>query len=520
MVFKVSNNARGYAEDVNQALINNYNGWLNGHELTLSSDLVVHIATGDLLYKGTVTILTGDDLTFTVGDTSNPRIDLIAYGPTGYYVIEGVASQSPLASEYDILDNVLLARITRPANSTSILIADFEDLRVFGGGSGGSGGSGMSKFTNTFSNQSVISVNHKLGDLYPSVSVINNSGDNVIPTSINRVDSENVTVTFDVAISGTVIVIGGSSSVGTISGIAKKVETFTATDSYVITHNFGDSNPLVMVYDSTGKVLEPYSIEVVDGNSVDVNFGAVMSGTIVVQGGTFNGSNTLPLNSGAGKIIYDDGSLYQQLDAGTSNQILTSNGSAAPSWETNESVIRKNEREYDKLSVTDVSQSLSISLSETNEVSLYNEGDFNIYINFTATADLDDFPILPGESITLSDFNTTLISAICKSAETSTLKTLLHKGPKSALRNSFEIKKIDSTDVSQDVSCAYNSYKDIILINEGDFDLYYKLDSGATLDNFKLESKKMVSFENIMIQTISSICDSGITSKLKILGIE
>jgi microcompartment protein CcmK/EutM len=51
----------------------------------------------------------------------------------------------------------------------------------------------------------------------------------------------------------------------------------------------------------------------------------------IANGGTDNGS--LPVT--AGGVIYTDGTKFQNVGAGTSGQVLTSNGSSAPSWATN-----------------------------------------------------------------------------------------------------------------------------------------------------------------------------------------
>jgi hypothetical protein len=65
------------------------------------------------------------------------------------------------------------------------------------------------------------------------------------------------------------------------------------------------------------------------GNTLSVSYGTT-SGT-ATQG---NDSRLAPAPSAAGRILYDTGSTWAALAAGTSGQVLTSGGAGAPSWAT------------------------------------------------------------------------------------------------------------------------------------------------------------------------------------------
>ena len=75
-------------------------------------------------------------------------------------------------------------------------------------------------------------------------------------------------------------------AVGTGSGgVDKFVESFTAQTTVTVTHNLGDVNPLVQVYDSNNEQITPNVIDVIDGNNVQVDFSSSTTGFITVHGG-------------------------------------------------------------------------------------------------------------------------------------------------------------------------------------------------------------------------------------------
>ena len=70
---------------------------------------------------------------------------------------------------------------------------------------GSGGGSGESSYTESFTNQTDITIEHNLGR-YPSIT-IKDSEDDVIVGEANYIDEDNIRLTFSEAVSGTVYLI-------------------------------------------------------------------------------------------------------------------------------------------------------------------------------------------------------------------------------------------------------------------------------------------------------------------------
>ena len=68
-------------------------------------------------------------------------------------------------------------------------------------------------------------------------------------------------------------------------GIGRYAENFSSQTTFTVTHNLGDMNPVVQVYDSLGEQVTPDKIDVTGGNTVLIEFNASTSGFVVVQGG-------------------------------------------------------------------------------------------------------------------------------------------------------------------------------------------------------------------------------------------
>ncbi|NCD07118.1 MAG: hypothetical protein EOL97_13450, partial [Spirochaetia bacterium] len=83
---------------------------------------------------------------------------------------------------------------------------------------------------------------------------------------------------------------GGAGGGAGIGSVGKYRQEFTSQTSVTVNHYLADNNPIVQVYDSTGEIIIPDSIETVDENTITVTFLVSTSGFIVVHGGT-SGSN-------------------------------------------------------------------------------------------------------------------------------------------------------------------------------------------------------------------------------------
>jgi hypothetical protein len=78
-----------------------------------------------------------------------------------------------------------------------------------------------------------------------------------------------------------------------IGSFGKYVETVSSPSaSVVVTHNLGDTHPVVYCYDASDKVVQPGDVTATDANNVTVAFSPNFTGTIDVFGGAGAGSGS------------------------------------------------------------------------------------------------------------------------------------------------------------------------------------------------------------------------------------
>lgn len=119
------------------------------------------------------------------------------------------------------------------------------------------------------------SVNHGLNVKYPLVQVVNLNNKLIIPEEIEFVDENNLTITFNEAIQGKVIV------------------GLTAPDSYTeaisaggytweIEHNLATQNIIIQVVGADDKQIIPETIKILDDNNIEMTFSDFVDGNVVV----------------------------------------------------------------------------------------------------------------------------------------------------------------------------------------------------------------------------------------------
>lgn len=129
-----------------------------------------------------------------------------------------------------------------------------------------------------------------------------------------------------------------SVSVVTANGFSGTVATATTTPAITLTGTLsGDvtgtlnATTLTAISNSTLTTLSALSLPTSQLTG-DISLTSQVSGVLpIANGGTDNGS----LSVVAGGILYTDGTKFENVGAGTSGQVLQSNGSSAPSWVTN-----------------------------------------------------------------------------------------------------------------------------------------------------------------------------------------
>jgi hypothetical protein len=159
----------------------------------------------------------------------------------------------------------------------------------------------LNNFEMAFTSQTSVTVPHNLGDHYPIVTVYDTTGVVIQPNSITSVDGNTIVVTFAIAQSG-IIDIVGTQGVGVAPPTAttKKYQTsFNNAVSVTVVHNLNDDYPNVAIYDSDYNWIFPLNIQTIDSNTIIVTFASAQTGTIIVVGG-----NTGFAISGFGSAAY------------------------------------------------------------------------------------------------------------------------------------------------------------------------------------------------------------------------
>ena len=77
----------------------------------------------------------------------------------------------------------------------------------------------------------------------------------------------------------------GTGGGGSGGGLGRYIEVFTSQTSFTVTHDLGDVNPVVQVYDSNAEQITADKIDATGGNTVLVEFNTAQSGFVVVHGG-------------------------------------------------------------------------------------------------------------------------------------------------------------------------------------------------------------------------------------------
>ena len=152
--------------------------------------------------------------------------------------------------------------------------------------------------SDSFTNVTTKAVTHNFGTKNVIVSVYNNSDQLILPASTTTTSINSVTVTFDSATTGRVVVAkgghlvsGSAVLVGTnvisgsaqIDSLTRYEESITGNSSYTITHNLNEDYPVVQVYDTNKEQTIPGKITASNANSVALEFDSNFTGRVVVK---------------------------------------------------------------------------------------------------------------------------------------------------------------------------------------------------------------------------------------------
>ena len=152
--------------------------------------------------------------------------------------------------------------------------------------------------SDSFTSVTTKAVTHNFGTKNVIVSVYNNSDQLILPASTTTTNINSVTVTFDSATTGRVVVAkgghlvsGSAVLVGTnvisgsaqIDSLTRYEESITGNSSYTITHNLNEDYPVVQVYDTNKEQTIPGKITASNANSVALEFDSNFTGRVVVK---------------------------------------------------------------------------------------------------------------------------------------------------------------------------------------------------------------------------------------------
>jgi len=137
--------------------------------------------------------------------------------------------------------------------------------------------------TDTFTSTTSKSVTHNFNSKNIFVSVYDNSDQLVVPATLTTTDVNTVTVTFDTATTGRVVV-GKAGHVISGSVFGSYREAVSGASTYNVTHNLNVEYPLVQSYlTSTKEQIIPSRILSTSVNAITVEFDDTFAGTIVVK---------------------------------------------------------------------------------------------------------------------------------------------------------------------------------------------------------------------------------------------
>jgi hypothetical protein len=290
-------------------------------------DMSVDVAAGTIIFDAADVVVAGQNVVITASDPTNDRIDLIVVDNAGTAsVITGTAAATPKAPNYDPAVYLPLARVFVDDGVTSILNAKITDIRIHNTGVGAgiqmeeqdgvptvanvntikvtngsltdegagvvsleTGVGGTNIYTEPFVGQTTVTVTHNLADVRPIVQVYDNNNEQVTTDKIDIIDLNNVQVDFAVATTGFVVVHGGTAELKQ-GGVGTYLhEQTVGAAAWNVTHNLNSDTPVVQVFDSSGDVVEPTSIDITGVNTLTVNFGSAQTGKVRVLAGFFSG---------------------------------------------------------------------------------------------------------------------------------------------------------------------------------------------------------------------------------------
>ena len=319
-------NKRAYVSDLNNLALINRNAVRIGCEVIERSPQImgIRVEVGTVFFGQTVVSVAEQDLNISASHASFDRWDLIVVSNTGIAsVIEGTPEVEPHIPDYDPESYVVLARVFIDDLSIVVTTAKIYDIRCINEGIGTFG-----KYVETgIVSQTSIIINHNLNDTEPVVQCIDSTNTLVFPGSVDIDSDDQITVNFNPAFSGRIVIQGGAGSGGSGGGGASltikeqdgiptvlnvdeiRVSNGTLTDlgsgdvsldltgrvgTYIhnqgtpgtvwtVNHNLGEQYVQVQVFDNLDEWVQPHSIVLDGANQLTITFLSSTAGKAIIK---------------------------------------------------------------------------------------------------------------------------------------------------------------------------------------------------------------------------------------------
>jgi len=190
------------------------------------------------------------------------------------------------------------------------------------------------RYEQAFTAETTVNVTHNLGNI-PAVFIYDSSGEIIYPDTIENTDANNLTVTFAVSQTGTIVCLAGVDLTGPTAHTTQYEVQFTSQIQVVVNHNLG-FKPLVQVRNLAGELVLPTKITHNSVNQCTVDFDSSQSGYVTCLVGGMNnvtavgnadmvdgfnasqtpGADEIPVLDGTGKLPAIDGSKLTNIHKG------------------------------------------------------------------------------------------------------------------------------------------------------------------------------------------------------------
>jgi hypothetical protein len=185
--------------------------------------------------------------------------------------------------------------------------------------------------TQDFSNETSVTTFHGFRSKDVVVVAYDDNDFQIIPSSVQAIDNDRVTVTFAEATTGRLVVgKGGHIVTGAVTSETTVTASFSNTASISIEHQYGTKSVIVQVYDNNDRLIIPSEVTLTNENKVQVDLVSPSSGFVVVAkaGHIVSGSlsyanliNKPTLVSGSSQITISDTTGYTDFSSSIASSI-------------------------------------------------------------------------------------------------------------------------------------------------------------------------------------------------------